>query len=89
MKFCLENTAAFSLVLLVAACTGPPTRDIVIRHGTLYDGTGQAGVVGDLAIQGDSIVALGDLGTGPGRQEIDATGLAVAPGFINMLSDSE
>ncbi|HEV3021821.1 MAG TPA: D-aminoacylase, partial [Pirellulales bacterium] len=54
--------------------------------GTLYDGTGGKGVVGDLAINGDSIAKLGDLGDAVGTAEIDAEGLAVAPGFINMLS---
>lgn len=61
------------------------TYDLVIRNGMLYDGTGQAPVMGDLAISGDSIAALGRL-SDTGRVEIDARGLAVAPGFINMLS---
>jgi N-acyl-D-amino-acid deacylase len=59
--------------------------DIVIRHGTIYDGKGGAPVVGDLAIRGDSIVAVGRV-SGRGTTEIEARGLAVAPGFINMLS---
>ncbi len=60
--------------------------DLVIRHGTVYDGTGSPGYVGDVAIQGDRIAALGQLGPARGRIEVDATDLAVAPGFINMLS---
>ncbi|MGB5295804.1 MAG: D-aminoacylase, partial [Thermoanaerobaculia bacterium] len=52
----------------------------------LYDGSGAPPVVADLAIDGDRIVALGDLAGHVGRAEVDATGLAVAPGFINMLS---
>src|SRR5947207_973054 len=61
--------------------------DVVIRGGVLYDGSGAAPVVGDLAIAGDAIMALGsDVGAARGRLELDATGLAVAPGFINMLS---
>src|SRR4051794_18291540 len=60
--------------------------DLILRHGTLYDGSGAPPVVGDLAIQGQSIAALGDLGTARGRQELDVSGLAVTPGFINMLS---
>lgn len=63
-----------------------PEYDVVLRHGTLYDGTGSPAVVGDLALKGDRIVAIGDLGEGRGRKEIDVRGLAVAPGFINMLS---
>jgi len=77
------------MTLLLAACARSPTYDLVLRHGTVYDGTGSEGVVEDVAVQGDSIVALGDLGKSRGREEIDATGLAVAPGFINMLSHSE
>jgi N-acyl-D-amino-acid deacylase len=60
--------------------------DVVIRGGTLYDGSGRPGRVRDLAISGDSIAAVGSLADARGRTEIDARGLAVAPGFINMLS---
>jgi N-acyl-D-amino-acid deacylase len=60
--------------------------DMILRDGTLYDGRGGPGVRGDLAIQGQSIAALGDLRADHGRQELALGGLAVAPGFINMLS---
>ena len=60
--------------------------DVLIRRATLYDGSGSAPRVGDLAIEGDRIAALGELGGARGEVEIDARGLAVAPGFINMLS---
>ncbi|HRD26924.1 MAG TPA: D-aminoacylase [Caulobacter sp.] len=60
--------------------------DIVIRNGTVYDGSGGAPFVGDVAIRGDRIVAVGKKLRGPRLTEIDATGLAVSPGFINMLS---
>ena len=76
--------AALSGVLL-AGCATPPTYDVVIRGGTIYDGSGGAPVTGDLAILGDSIVMVGVV-PGTGRTEVDAAGLAVAPGFINMLS---
>ena len=59
--------------------------DVVIRNGTIYDGKGGAPIIGDIAIKGDSIVAAGRV-SGRGTAEIDARGLAVAPGFINMLS---
>jgi N-acyl-D-amino-acid deacylase len=59
--------------------------DVVIRNGTIYDGSGSAGVRGDVAIRGDRIVDIGSF-EGRGRNEVDASGLAVAPGFINMLS---
>jgi N-acyl-D-amino-acid deacylase len=60
--------------------------DLILRNGTLYDGSGAPGVVGDLAITGQTIAAVGKLDGAKGRREIDVTGLAVAPGFINMLS---
>ena len=75
--------------LLAAGCSKPAKYDVVIRHGTVYDGTGAAGKTADLAILDDRIAALGDLSAERGREEVDATGLAVAPGFINMLSHSE
>jgi len=60
--------------------------DLVIRNGTVYDGSGSPPFNGDVAIQGDTIAAAGSLGRAWGRKEIDARGLAVSPGFINMLS---
>jgi N-acyl-D-amino-acid deacylase len=60
--------------------------DLLIRNGMIYDGHGGTPFVGDVAMDGDSIVAMGTLGNARGRTEVDATGLAVAPGFINMLS---
>ncbi|HEX7119864.1 MAG TPA: D-aminoacylase [Longimicrobiales bacterium] len=79
---------SLALAALLAACgAGPaPQYDVVIRNGTIYDGSGGPPVRGDVAVRGDSIVAVGDVGAGRGAIEVDATGLAVAPGFINMLS---
>ncbi len=76
-----------ALVALFASCASvqPTEFDLVIRHGTIVDGSGGKRYVGDVAIRADRIVAVGDV-TGHGRKEIDATGRAVAPGFINMLS---
>ncbi len=59
--------------------------DVMIRGGVLYDGSGGPGYVGDLAINEDRIVALGNIGDATGQREIDATGLAISPGFINMM----
>jgi N-acyl-D-amino-acid deacylase len=63
-----------------------PQYDVILRGGTLYDGSGKAPVQGDVAVVGDRIAAVGNLADARGRQEIDVRGLAVAPGFINMLS---
>jgi N-acyl-D-aspartate/D-glutamate deacylase len=60
--------------------------DLIIRNGTIYDGRGSPPVEGDVAVVGDSIAALGDIGDWRGGDELDARGLAVAPGFVNMLS---
>lgn len=63
-----------------------PEYDVLIRGGTIYDGSGSPPVRGDVAVQGDRVAAVGALGRASARLEIDAGGLAVAPGFINMLS---
>lgn len=62
------------------------TYDVVIRNGQILDGSGNSSYTGDIAINADTIAAMGDLKDKKGRLEIDAEGLAVAPGFINMLS---
>lgn len=74
------------LILFILSCSPVKEYDVVIRNGTLYDGSGRAPTVADLAIHGDRIEAIGKWENVRGRTEIDATGLAVAPGFINMLS---
>jgi N-acyl-D-amino-acid deacylase len=74
--------------LLLLSCTIPvtaPAYDLVIRNGTIYDGSGGRPYKGDVAIRGDRIVTVGKV-QGRAPREIDATGKAVAPGFINMLS---
>ena len=60
--------------------------DVVIKGGTVYDGTGGEGKRADVAIYGDRIVGVGDFSKAQAKQIVDATGLAVAPGFVNMLS---
>ena len=76
-----------AFVLLLASCTSTPSEefDLVLRHGTIVDGSGAKPYLGDVAVRGDRIVAVGKV-AGHGRTEIDATGRAIAPGFINMLS---
>src|SRR4030095_1159316 len=65
---------------------GPADFDIIIKEGTLYDGTGAEPKQADVAIHGDRIVGIGDFKTAKAKAIVDAKGLAVAPGFINMLS---
>jgi N-acyl-D-amino-acid deacylase len=60
--------------------------DLLIRNGMIYDGSGRPPVTGDIAVNGATIAAIGQLRGARGRLELDAQGLAVAPGFINMLS---
>ena len=79
------------LVLPFAIPTLPaaePAHDLVIRHGRIVDGTGNPWFHADLAIQGDRIVQVGRV-QGTGKRELDATGLVVAPGFIDMHSHSD
>ncbi len=81
----MAAAAALAVAMLVA-CGGGEQYDAIIKGGTIYDGTGAPGVIGDVAIKDDRIVAIGDLKNARADKVIDATGMAVAPGFINMLS---
>ncbi|MEO8480224.1 MAG: D-aminoacylase [Gemmatimonadota bacterium] len=74
------------ILLLAAACSSGPRYDVLIQGGTIYDGHGGAPYVGDVAINGEKIVAVGEVPKGQAGKTIDATGMAVSPGFINMLS---
>ena len=83
------RTLLAPLAMLLASCsTIPPAQnyDLLIRGGTIIDGSGAAPYVGDVAITGDRIVAVGPRLAGTAPRTIDASGLTVAPGFINMLS---
>ena len=72
--------------LLTGCASARPGFDTIIRNGTVYDGSGSPGVRADVAISGDTVAAIGDLRNADAKTTIDATGLAVSPGFINMLS---
>ena len=75
----------YLFILILCGCTSHETYDILIKNGTIVDGSGKASYTGDIGINADTIVAIGNLNAN-GILEIDATGLVVAPGFINMLS---
>jgi N-acyl-D-amino-acid deacylase len=70
---------------LFAACTPAESYDTILRNGTIFDGGGGQPYVGDVAISGDLIAAIGNLGWATAANEIDVGGLAVAPGFVNMM----
>jgi N-acyl-D-aspartate/D-glutamate deacylase len=72
-----------------AAPAEPLPYDLVLRGGRIVDGTGNPWFHGDVAIRGDRIVAVGRVPPGPARREIDAKGLVIAPGFIDMHSHSD
>jgi N-acyl-D-amino-acid deacylase len=77
------------LALLLAACQVKPPAlefDVIVRHGTIYDGSGQQPVKADIGVRGQRITAIGDLAKAHAAREVDAAGMAVAPGFVNMLS---
>jgi N-acyl-D-amino-acid deacylase len=86
IKFTFFILALLLSVAPAIAQPRPATFDLLIKNGTVYDGTGSAPIKADVAIKGDRIVAIGDLKNATARTVIDARGLAVAPGFINMLS---
>ena len=77
-----------AICALLLACNGgpPPAYDLILRGGTIYDGSGSEPYVGDLAIRGDEVAALGELGEATAPLELDVEGLAVAPGSVNMMS---
>ena len=90
----MNRLHALALLLVVLSCAQPrpqpqlpgPVYDVVIRGGTIYDGLGGAPFVGDVGIVGDKMRAVGHFAAPNAKLEIDARGMAVAPGFINMLS---
>jgi N-acyl-D-amino-acid deacylase len=74
------------ILLFTAGCASREQYDIILRNGIIYDGTGSVPYTGDLAINGDTIAAIGILKRARAKSEIDAGKMAISPGFINMLS---
>jgi N-acyl-D-amino-acid deacylase len=89
MKRSVSGPALLGVLGLLAvsgAAGAAEMYDVILRGGTIYDGSGGKPFTGDVAIRGERIAKVGDLGDAKGKTEVDARGLAVAPGFINMLS---
>src|SRR4051812_40273456 len=87
----LRKLFALALIILLPLISAAQTRparvfDIIIKGGTVYDGTGGPPRRADVGIRGDRITAIGNLKSATAAIVVDATNLAVAPGFINMLS---
>jgi N-acyl-D-amino-acid deacylase len=88
----LKTTAAGALGAspwLSLACGFFDQFDVLITGGLIYDGSGRPGIIADLGIKSGKIAALGDLKNKPAKRKIDASGLAVAPGFIDFHSHSD
>lgn len=79
-------TFNFILILGISACSEPASYDLIFRRGTIIDGSDGESYQGDIAINADQIVAIGELSNAIGEIEIDVSGLVVAPGFINIHS---
>jgi N-acyl-D-amino-acid deacylase len=88
MKWRGVTTIGFAAGLLASAAPAPqaPVYDTLLKGGTIYDGSGGAPIVGDVAIKGETIVYVGPKAPGTAKETIDAAGMAISPGFINMLS---
>lgn len=90
----MRKSHAFAIAVagVLATSAAPPPRhaatdySVLIRGGTVYDGSGGAPYVGDVALKGDKIVYVGRHAPGRAARVVDATGKAVSPGFVNMLS---
>jgi dihydroorotase/N-acyl-D-amino-acid deacylase len=82
-------TLFFSLIILPVKAASPRAFDIVITNGRIIDGTGSPWYSGDIGIREGRIAAIGNLNAAPRTRTIDAHGLVVAPGFIDMLGQSE
>ncbi len=77
-----------AVAILISSCQKQKF-DLIIRGGTVYDGSGKPGRVTDVGINADTVAFMGDLSNAESEKQIDASGLAVAPGFINMMSHAE
>src|SRR5437773_6105732 len=86
MKIVVLFCAVAGVLAQTSARVSAPRNDLILRHGTIVDGTGLARYRADVGIAGDRIAVIGDLASSRGSIEIDVTGLFVAPGFVNLHS---
>ena len=84
----IRHIFLFLLLALIGACSDNKKKDydVIIRNGLIYDGSGNIPIPSDIGINGHFISLVGDLSNSTAENEINAEGMAVAPGFINMLS---
>ena len=78
-----------TVILFISCKQQTQQYDVIIRNGMIYDGSGSEPVKGDIGINADTIAFIGDLKDAKGKNETDAKGMAIAPGFINMMGHSE
>ena len=93
-KVSARSQTACLLLVLLGACLRPAgdgggRYDVILRGGSIVDGSGNPRYVGDVAISGDRIAAVGYLRSAKASETLDVRGLVVAPGFIDMLGQSE
>jgi N-acyl-D-amino-acid deacylase len=82
----MKKTLYLLATIVVIACRPTPDFDLLLTNAVIYDGSGSASFTGDIGIKGDFIVSVGDLSGKQASEVVNLNGLAVAPGFINMLS---
>lgn len=82
----LRLLSCAGLLFLLFSCQPAREYDLIIRNAMIYDGSGGKPYAGSIAVNADTIAAIGDIGRAKGKREVDAQGLALSPGFVNMLS---
>ena len=82
----MKKLLPFLLIIFLVACNQKIKYDVIIRNAMVYDGNGGQPYKADIAINADTIAVIGNLSNASAKNEIDAKGMAVSPGFINMLS---
>lgn len=85
----MRKIVAVFFIILLVACNQKEQYETIIRNGMVYDGNGGEPFKADIGINADTIAFIGDLSKASAKNEVDAKGNAVAPGFINMMGHSE